>query len=86
MRATIEAHADKDVLPQVEVDIVRGIEDLTIRITDYGNGIPRSNMEKLFMYHYSTAPQPDEDTLTTPMVSICSLFTKKHFSPVPCYF
>jgi pyruvate dehydrogenase kinase 2/3/4 len=67
MRATIETHGDKDQLPPVKVDIVRGDKDLTIRITDEGNGIARSHMENLFMYHYSTAPQPDQDTLTTPM-------------------
>jgi len=67
MRATIETHGDKDPLPPVKVDIVRGSEDLTIRISDEGNGIPRSHMENLFMYHYSTAPQPDQNTLTTPM-------------------
>ena len=69
MRATIETHGDKDKLPPVRVDIVRGEEDLTIKISDEGNGIARSHMENLFMYHYSTAPQPDQDTLTTPMVS-----------------
>lgn len=67
MRATIETHSNKDHLPPVRVDIVRGSEDLTVRISDEGNGIARSHMENLFMYHYSTAPQPDQNTLTTPM-------------------
>lgn len=29
-----------------------------MQISDRGGGIPKSELEKLFLYHYTTAPQP----------------------------
>lgn len=67
MRATVETHHNEDDLPNIEIDIVKGLEDMTIRISDCGGGIPRSQMEKLFSYHYSTAPQPDQGIAIAPL-------------------
>jgi len=67
MRATVETHSDLTELPKLEIDIVKGKEDLTIRVTDYGGGIKRQNMDSLFAYHYSTAPQPDRDFTIAPL-------------------
>eukprot|EP00794_Sanderia_malayensis_P003522 gene3522-4023_t len=59
MRAVVEHHGSETLdLPRVEILIGKGSEDLTIQISDRGGGITRSQMEKLFMYHYTTAPQP----------------------------
>ena len=38
--------------------VVKGGEDLTIKIADEGGGIPRSKIDLLFNYMYSTAPKP----------------------------
>ena len=67
LRATLEAHGTKRQLPPVRVMIVAGREDVTLRISDEGGGIMRSNLEKVFEYLFSTAPihdrpaQPEED-------------------------
>ncbi|UJR20887.1 hypothetical protein I4U23_023996 [Adineta vaga] len=61
MRATVEYTESKkndDILPKIKVDIVKAKEDLTIRISDRGGGIPRSRADKIFRYMYSTAPRP----------------------------
>lgn len=67
MRATVETHENAEQLPPVQVDIVKGREDITIRITDQGGGIPRSHMDNLFAYHYSTAPHPDQQITIAPL-------------------
>jgi len=59
MRATVEKHGSGEELPKVEIDIVKGMEDLSIRISDLGGGIQRSKMENLFKYHYTTASPPE---------------------------
>nr|AQZ26746.1 pyruvate dehydrogenase kinase [Aurelia sp. 1 GW-2014] len=59
MRATVEHHGSDAIdLPRVEVLIGKGQEDLTIQVSDRGGGISRNRIEQLFMYHYTTAPQP----------------------------
>lgn len=45
-------------LPPIRVIIVKGEEDVTIKIADKGGGIPRSYMNKLWKFAHSTA---DED-------------------------
>lgn len=59
MRAVVEHHgaAARDY-PPVRVLVVRGSEDVTIKISDLGGGVKRSEMGFLFHYLYSTAPQP----------------------------
>ncbi|KAG1674372.1 [Pyruvate dehydrogenase (acetyl-transferring)] kinase, mitochondrial [Nymphon striatum] len=59
LRAVVEFHGTAcESYPKVHVLIVKGVEDLTIKISDRGGGIPFSQMESLFHYMYSTAPQP----------------------------
>lgn len=69
MRATVEKHETKDEIPDINVDIVKGNSDLTIRISDLGGGISRSSIKDLFTYHYSTAPEPDQQNGMAPLVS-----------------
>nr|CAG4638513.1 EOG090X07QN [Cyclestheria hislopi] len=59
MRAVVEHHgtAARDY-PPLEVLVSRGQEDVTIKISDRGGGVRRSEMGLLFHYMYSTAPQP----------------------------
>jgi len=59
MRATIE-HAGEDEIdfPPVKVLVCKGKEDVTIRISDRGGGIPRSLRDHIFEYLYTTAPNP----------------------------
>ncbi|BES97075.1 pyruvate dehydrogenase kinase [Nesidiocoris tenuis] len=58
MRAVMEHH--KDSFPPIEVSVVKGLEDICIKISDRGGGIPRKETEFLFHYMYSTAPQPPQ--------------------------
>ena len=57
--------------PPIRVWVVKGKEDLTIRLSDEGGGIPRSLLPFLFNYMYSTAPQPMGEQLagSAPLVS-----------------
>ena len=59
MRAVVEHHgSDSDSLPPIHIRIVKGKEDVSMKISDRGGGIPRSLSDQLFHYMYSTAPQP----------------------------
>ncbi|CAJ1081500.1 pyruvate dehydrogenase (acetyl-transferring) kinase isozyme 2%2C mitochondrial [Xyrichtys novacula] len=58
MRATIETHDDSNNLPPVQVLVSLGGEDLSIRVSDKGGGVPFRRIENLFSYMYSTAPAP----------------------------
>lgn len=59
MRAVVEHHGTAaDNYPPIEVLVAKGKEDLTIKMSDRGGGIPRSLTDLLFQYMYSTAPQP----------------------------
>ncbi|XP_020108701.1 pyruvate dehydrogenase (acetyl-transferring) kinase, mitochondrial [Ananas comosus] len=53
-------NSDKDV-PPVRIIVADGIEDVTIKISDEGGGIPRSGLPKIFTYLYSTAKNPLEE-------------------------
>eukprot|EP00126_Sphaerothecum_destruens_P005381 Sdes_comp18731_c0_seq1m9073 len=60
MRAVTESHQDSDKpMPKVRIVVVEGEEDLTIKISDEGNGIKRSDMPFIFTYLYTTAQAPD---------------------------
>uniref|UniRef100_A0A8C6TTY4 Protein-serine/threonine kinase n=1 Tax=Neogobius melanostomus TaxID=47308 RepID=A0A8C6TTY4_9GOBI len=59
MRATIESHEASRTLPPVKVLVSLGPEDLSIRMSDRGGGVPFRKTERLFSYMYSTAPRPD---------------------------
>jgi pyruvate dehydrogenase kinase 2/3/4 len=67
LRAVVEVHGanaqSEDDLPPVRVVLVKGTEDLTIKISDMGGGIPHADVPKLFTYFYTTAAPPTKDTL-----------------------
>ncbi|XP_017487782.1 PREDICTED: pyruvate dehydrogenase (acetyl-transferring) kinase, mitochondrial isoform X2 [Rhagoletis zephyria] len=67
MRAVVENN-DQDKcerLPPIKVLIAEGKEDICVKISDQGGGIPRSQTDQLFKYMYSTAPQPTKSDLHT---------------------
>ncbi|KAG6467891.1 hypothetical protein ZIOFF_072455 [Zingiber officinale] len=53
-------NSDKNA-PPVRIIVADGIEDVTIKISDEGGGIPRSGLPKIFTYLYSTAKNPLEE-------------------------
>jgi len=59
MRATVEhARRDGDVqadLPEVQVFLAKGPTELTIRISDAGGGMKKGELDKAFIYGFSTA-------------------------------
>ncbi|XP_021920269.1 pyruvate dehydrogenase (acetyl-transferring) kinase, mitochondrial isoform X2 [Zootermopsis nevadensis] len=69
MRAVIEHHgSNAEHHPPIEVTVVRGREDICVKMSDLGGGIPRSQTDLLFNYMYSTAPQPPKsDAHTVPL-------------------
>ncbi|XP_013380253.1 pyruvate dehydrogenase (acetyl-transferring) kinase isozyme 2, mitochondrial [Lingula anatina] len=59
MRATVEKYDDGlGPLPPIRVRIVKGVEDVTIKIMDKAGGIPRSKIDKVFQYNFTTAKSP----------------------------
>lgn len=59
MRAVVEQHGEKhDEIPALKLTVCKGKEDLTIKLSDQGGGIPYSKIDLLFQYMYTTAPQP----------------------------
>ncbi|XP_073472537.1 pyruvate dehydrogenase kinase, isozyme 3 [Aquarana catesbeiana] len=59
MRATVEQHEGKtDILPPIKTLVTLGKEDLSIKISDQGGGVPLRKIDRLFNYMYSTAPRP----------------------------
>ncbi|XP_015062346.1 pyruvate dehydrogenase (acetyl-transferring) kinase, mitochondrial [Solanum pennellii] len=75
LRAVEERFVDSDkVAPPVRIIVADGLEDVTIKISDEGGGIPRSGLPKIFTYLYSTARNPldehsDLDTIDLATVS-----------------
>lgn len=65
MRAVVEHHEEADDLPEINVYVVCGKEDICIKISDRGGGIPRSLTDRLFTYMYSTAPKPAASDINT---------------------
>jgi hypothetical protein len=49
-------------LPPIRVIIVKGEEDVTIKIADTGGGIPRSYMNKIWKFAHSTADEDESNT------------------------
>ncbi|MBN3271414.1 PDK1 kinase, partial [Polyodon spathula] len=62
MRATVEFHGDALTLPAIKVSVALGNEDLTVKISDRGGGVPLRKIDRLFTYTYSTAPRPCMET------------------------
>ncbi|MEW5977838.1 MAG: PDK/BCKDK family protein kinase [Acidobacteriota bacterium] len=69
MRAVVELNgADSPSLPEIRVAIARGQEDVTIKISDEGGGIPRSGVARIWTYLYTTA-RPTTIELNSPYQS-----------------
>ncbi|NXU60342.1 PDK3 kinase, partial [Horornis vulcanius] len=59
MRATVELHeGKKEACPSIKTLVTLGKEDLSIKISDQGGGVPLRKIDRLFNYMYSTAPRP----------------------------
>eukprot|EP01126_Amoeba_proteus_P013677 TRINITY_DN15869_c0_g1_i3.p1 TRINITY_DN15869_c0_g1~~TRINITY_DN15869_c0_g1_i3.p1 ORF type:complete len:405 (-),score=63.28 TRINITY_DN15869_c0_g1_i3:139-1353(-) len=68
LRATVECHGSSNSLPKVRVVLAKGEEDVTIKISDEGGGIPRSGVPHLWTYMYTTAKLPSmEDCMEADM-------------------
>lgn len=61
----METHQESDSIPPIQVTIVLGKEDICVKISDRGGGIPRSQVDQLFKYMYSTAPHPSKNDIHT---------------------
>lgn len=62
MRATVELYENSsEGLPPVKAMVTLGKEDLSIKISDKGGGVPLRKIDRLFNYMYSTAPTPRLD-------------------------
>lgn len=68
LRATVEKiiskHPNTDIydlhFPAVKVIISEGLEDLTVKISDEGGGIARSNLPLVWTYLYTTMPDDEQ--------------------------
>ncbi|CAG8562735.1 3517_t:CDS:2 [Ambispora gerdemannii] len=54
LRATLDFHHSSSSLPAIKLIIVDGGEDVTIKLSDEGGGIPISASEKVWSYVYSS--------------------------------
>jgi len=58
LRAVVERHGqEKEDFPVTKVIVAEGKEDITIKITDEGGGIPRSSIPLVWTYMYTTVDQ-----------------------------
>ncbi|EDN07384.1 hypothetical protein HCAG_03915 [Histoplasma mississippiense (nom. inval.)] len=58
LRAVVETHgAEKEAFPVTKVIVAEGREDITIKISDEGGGIPRSSIPLVWTYMYTTVDQ-----------------------------
>ncbi|CAK7275205.1 [Pyruvate dehydrogenase (acetyl-transferring)] kinase isozyme 2 [Sporothrix epigloea] len=75
LRAVVETHGqDKQEFPVTKVIVAEGREDITIKITDEGGGIPRSAIPLVWTYMYTTVdrtpnldPDFDQNDFKAPM-------------------
>ncbi|KAG5850363.1 hypothetical protein ANANG_G00081550 [Anguilla anguilla] len=59
MRASVELYENRlEELPPITTLVSLGKEDLSIKISDSGGGVPFRKIDRLFNYMYSTAPTP----------------------------
>uniref|UniRef100_UPI003AADE056 pyruvate dehydrogenase (acetyl-transferring) kinase isozyme 1, mitochondrial isoform X3 n=1 Tax=Centroberyx gerrardi TaxID=166262 RepID=UPI003AADE056 len=58
MRATMELYGDSIDYPPIHAQVALGTEDLTVKVSDRGGGVPLRKIDRLFTYTYSTAPRP----------------------------
>uniref|UniRef100_A0AAQ4QVT7 Protein-serine/threonine kinase n=1 Tax=Gasterosteus aculeatus aculeatus TaxID=481459 RepID=A0AAQ4QVT7_GASAC len=69
MRATVELHENSEQgLPPIKAKVTLGKEDLSIKISDRGGGVPLRKIDRLFNYTYSTAPTPSLEPGSVPLV------------------
>ncbi|CAG8527786.1 1432_t:CDS:10 [Ambispora leptoticha] len=62
LRAVVETFGDgKDEYPPIKVIVAEGKEDITIKISDEGGGIPRSSIPLVWTYMYTTAQAQELD-------------------------
>ncbi len=63
LRAVVETHgSEKEDFPVTKVIIAEGKEDITIKVSDEGGGIPRSTIPLVWTYMYTTVDTtPDLD-------------------------
>jgi len=58
LRAVVETHGtDKEEFPVTKVIVAEGREDITIKVSDEGGGIPRSSIPLVWTYMYTTVDQ-----------------------------
>ena len=58
LRAVVETHGqDKEEFPTTDVIVSEGREDITIKVSDEGGGIPRSSIPLVWTYMYTTVDQ-----------------------------
>jgi pyruvate dehydrogenase kinase 2/3/4 len=60
-RATVEFHGankSENELPPIRVTVASGREDVTLRVSGQGGGIPRSKIKNIWKYSYTTAAEP----------------------------
>ena len=61
LRAVVETHgAEKEEFPTTRIIIAEGKEDITIKISDEGGGIPRSAIPLVWTYMYTTVDATPE--------------------------
>lgn len=59
LRAVQDRYEDADTdAPPIRLVVAEGAEDITIKVSDEGGGIPRSGLPKIWTYLYSTAKSP----------------------------
>ncbi|KAL7565340.1 hypothetical protein ACA910_014619 [Epithemia clementina (nom. ined.)] len=56
------ARASVPKMPPVRVIVVKGDEDVTIKVADKGGGIPRSRMAKIWKFAHSTADEGENSS------------------------
>lgn len=63
LRAVVERYGtdNEEHFPAIKVIVVEGKEDITIKISDEGGGIPRSEVPLAWTYMYTTAHEEDLD-------------------------
>jgi len=59
-RAVCEFHGHSKILPVIQVIVVGGEDEVVIKIQDMGGGIPQDQIEKIWLYAYSSAHISEE--------------------------
>ena len=64
LRAVVERYGTEheDRIPPIKVVVVEGTEDITIKISDEGGGIPRSAIPLIWTYMYTTMERQSLDS------------------------